>query len=306
VPTFGLLGDLQVVTPARVAVGYDRGLALSELNAPLEAARRYFFIDAEAGLHLLAQGVEMQADKGQRATLIVDFAQPLIFIDGQLTFYTDGQMAFIRDALGPIGESEWMPTDLPLHQSVVLNVQGQVGRDVEPKLTVGGDYRIDGGMVGRWMQIDATPLLAHGQAVLSPDGLVVEGSARSALQPEKWFDSGAHAQLFVPFDAPEITSLTVGADVAVPAAGVTQDATATIAGEAGWLERTGEAALAGVQQGWQQVAPLVQDGVQESYTWMSDGIGIGWANTQAQWCGLTGLCAGPTAEAEATQVAAAR
>ena len=303
VPTFGLLGDWQVVTPARVEVGYDLGSALTAFNAPLQAERRYFFMDAQAGLHLISPGVVLDSEAGQRATLIMDFTQPLVYVDGQVTLHTDGQMAFIREALGPIGDSDWFPTDLPLRQSVLVHVKGQVGRDVEPQLTLAGEYRMDGGLVGKWLQIDATPLLAQGQAVIGPAGLMLEGKARSALQPDQWFDSGAQAQLFVPFDAPDATSLTVGADVASPAIGVEQEATATVEGEAGWLERTGQTAWAGVQEGWNQMGSAAQ----KSYEWMGEAGGSGWAYTQEQWCGLTGLCIEEAASAgeEGTRVAAA-
>jgi hypothetical protein len=230
----------------------------------------------------------------------LDFAQPLLFVDGQVTLHTDGQMAFIREALGPLGESGWMPTDLPLRQSVLVHVQGQLGRDVEPKLTLAGEYRMDGGLVGKWMQIDATPLLAQGKAIIGPEGLMLEGTARSALQPQRWFDGGAEALLFVPFAAPETTSLRVGGDFASPAMGVDEAASATIAGEPGWLERTGEAAWTGVQTGWNQMGAAMQDGLQEGYGWVSEGIGAGWASATEQWCGLTRLCA-----EDGTRVAAA-
>lgn len=301
VPTFGLMGDWQVVTPARVDVGFDRGDALTNLNAPLQAERRYFFMDAEAGLHLLSSSMALTAQPGHRATLIVDFAQPLVYVDGHVTLHTEGQMAFIREALGPLGDSAWMPTDLPLNQSVLVHLQGQLGKDVEPKLTVAGEYRVDGGLVGKWMQIDATPLLAQGKAVIGREGLMIEGNARSVLKPETWFDSGAQAQLFVPFDAPESASLTVGADVASPALGVEHEATATVAGEAGWLERSGAAAWAGMQNGWNQAGSAMQSG----YEWMGEGIGTGVAFTQEQWCSLTGSCAAAATDEAAAQVAVA-
>jgi hypothetical protein len=301
VPTFGLLGEWQVVTPARVAVGFERGDALAHLDAPLQADRRYFYIDAEAGLHLITEGMALASDRGQAATLIVDLAQPLIYVDGQVTLHTDGQMAFIREALGPLGEADWMPTDLPLRQSVILHLQGQLGREVEPKLTLEGEYRMDGGMVGKWLQLDATPLLAQGHAIIGPQGLMMEGTARSALQPERWFDGGAQAQLFVPFDAPETSSLSVGADVASPSMGVDESATATLAGEAGWLERSGEAAWSGIQQGWNQMGTAAQNG----YQWLGEGLGQGWSSAQAQWCGWTGICTGEAAEENSTRVAAA-
>jgi hypothetical protein len=237
----------------------------------------------------------------------MDLAQPLVFVNGQMTLHTDGQMAFIREALGPIGESGWMPTDLPLRQSVLVKFQGQLGRSVEPKLTLTGEYRMDGGLVGKWLEIDATPLLAQGQAVIGPQGLLLEGTARSALQPESWFDSGAQAQLYVPFDAPDGSSLTLGADVASPSLGIDEAATATMAGEPGWLARTGESAWAGIQEGWSQAGTMAQEVAQDGYDWMRDGVGSGWAYTQDQWCGLTGLCAEDVANAgkDGTRVAAA-
>ena len=155
-------------------------------------------------------------------------------------------------------------------------------------------------MAGKWLQIDATPLLAQGQAIIGPDGLIVEGTARSALQPGQWFDGGAQAQLFVPFDAPDAAQVTVEADVASPAIGVEREATTTVAGEAGWMERTGEAAWAGVQQGWNQMGTAMEEG----YKWMGDGINTGWAFTQQRWCGLKGTCAEAAAE-NGTRVAAA-
>jgi prepilin-type processing-associated H-X9-DG protein len=286
VPTFGLLGDWQVVTPARVSVGYDRGASLTAFNAPLQAERRYFFIDAEAGLHLSTSSMALVSDAGQRATLIVDLAAPMLFVDGHVTLYTDGQLAFVREALGPLGESGWMPTDLPLRQQVQFHLQGQVGRDVEPKLTVASGYALDAGMVGQWLQLEATPLRAEGQAVISADGLLLEGTARSTIQPAQFFDAGAQAQLFVPFAAPETAAVTVGAAVTIPPLDVDENATATVAGEAGWLAESGQVAWSGIQQGWHGMGAAMHTG----YVWAGEGVGTGWAYTQAQWCGLTGMC----------------
>jgi len=287
VPTFGLLGDWQFITPARLSVGYDRGDALSDLNAPLQADRHYFFLDAQAGLNFSSKEMTLTSEPGQRATVVVDLAQPLIFIDGQVTLHTDGQMAYVRQALGPLANNSWMPLDLPLHQSVLVHLQGQVGREIEPKLLVAGEYRVDGGLVAKWLQVDATPLIAHGEATIGPEGLALEGSARSAIQPEQLFDGGATAQLFVPFHASEKASLTVGAGVASPAIGVDQEANAGVVGDASWLRRSSDAAVTGVQEGWSNLGTAAQS----SYAWMSQGVGTGWAYTQEQWCGLMGNCA---------------
>lgn len=287
VPTFGLLGDWQLVTPARLSVGYEKGDALAYLNAPLQADRRYFYFDAEAGMNLSSQEMTLTSEPGQRAAIIVDFKQPLVFIDGQVTLHTDGQMAFVRQALGPIANNQWMPLDLPLHQSVLVHLQGQVGRDVEPKLTLAGEYRVDGGLVAKWMQLDATPLIASGQATIGPEGLALEGSARSALKPDQFFDGGAKAHVFVPFDTSKNASVGVGADVASPAMGVKQEATANAAGGAGWLRESTDAAMVGMQSGLNAAGSAAQSG----YSWMSQGVGTGWAYTQEKWCSLIQNCA---------------
>jgi hypothetical protein len=286
VPTFGLLGDWQFVTPARLSVGYERGDALSYLNAPLQADHRYFYFDAETGMNLSSKEMTLTSQPGQRAAIVVDFMQPLLFIDGQVTLHTGGQMAFIRQALGPVANNQWMPLDLPLHQSVLVHLQGQVGRDVEPKLTLAGEYRVDGGLVAKWMQVDATPLVASGQAMIGPKGLALEGSARSALKPDQFFDGGAKAHLFVPFDTEKDASVSIGADVALPAIGVQQDASASAAGGAGWLRQSTDAAMAGVQSGLNTVGSAAQSG----YAWMSQGVGTGWAYTQEKWCSLIRNC----------------
>jgi hypothetical protein len=176
---------------------------------------------------------------------------------------------------------------------------------VEPELTLAGEYRMDGGMVGKWLQIDAMPLLAQGHATIGPQGVMLEGTARSALQPERWFDGGALAQLFVPFEATDSASLTVGADVALPAMGVDEAARATMAGEAGWFAATGEEMWAGLQQGWGQAGSAMNSAYQSGYAWVGDGVGSGVAFTQQQWCAWTGMCAAEAAADQGTRVAAA-
>ena len=314
-PTFGLLGDMQLVTPARVDVGYDVGANLSALNAPLDPARHYLFLDFQAGMQLASNGatpMNLATAQGQRATLVVDVVQPLVYVDGLVTLRTDGQLAFIRELVGPVADAGWLPTELPLAQSTSLHIQGQVGQGIEPKLTMGAGYRMDGGMVGRWLQIDATPLLAQGHAVITPAGLLLAGEARSALAPDKLLDTGAQAEVFVPFVAADAASASATVDATLPALGLEAERTGTVAGEPGWLvnmaQTTWQKTWQGVQTSATQVGATLQSTAQSGYGWMAGGVSSGWGYTHAQWCGLTGLCApaevAETAE-ESVRVAAA-
>ena len=54
-PSFGVLNDVAVTTPAQAEVGLDIGKNLSYLNAPLEAERRYLFFTIGSGFDVAAK-----------------------------------------------------------------------------------------------------------------------------------------------------------------------------------------------------------------------------------------------------------
>lgn len=295
-PWFGLLGDAQLITPTRVDVGVELGRELSHLTAPLDPTRRYFFIEMQAGMGLAVGGVDLAVPIGHAATVVVDFAQPLVFIDGTITVRSDGQLALVHEWLD--GAREFgLPAEVPLRQIVSLRLQGQWGRDVAPHLRVDSALRVDGGMMGRWLQIDATPLLAQGRAVLAADGLRFAGELHASIAPEQFFATGVQAEVFVPFAAPETSALTLRGETSVPLLGVATTGATTVAGEPGWVMAWADGAWTGMVDGTQQVGVATRDGT----VWVSDQIGQGsrrladgvvssWDGARGQWCGLTGWC----------------
>lgn len=285
VPTFAIFDDLALVTPARVTVGYDRGDVVALSHLALDPARRYLFVDAQAGLNLAVQGMALNTPAGQRATLVIDPAQAAIYVDGQVTLRTDGAIAFLGEMLPSAMEPAWLPNVLPLVYTTHLH--GEMGRGLEPSLAVNSKLALDGGMAGRWLRLDAAPLTTEGWAMISPAGLLMAGEARLAVAPEQLLESAARAELFVPFAQPEQSEIEVAAAVTSPLLDVKQTAEAQVAGEPGWMARTAASTWAGLQASAVKSGEVIGTG----YTWLETGTVNGWAAAQAQWCATTGWCA---------------
>lgn len=288
-PLFGLLGDGQVIAPARVALGVEYGRELQYLTAPLEPARRYFFIELAAGMGLLTGGVNLAVAPGARATLVVDFVQPLVFVDGGITIRSDGQMAWVQQWLD--GSGEWgIPAELPLRQMATFQMQAQAGREVAPQIAAESMLRFDAGRVGQWLRLDATPLHAHGRAVIGADGLQISGTLASSLAPEHVYTGAAQASLFVPFVAPETTALSLEAEARAPWLAWDSAGKVTFAGAPGWHTAWAATTWQGMVAGTQSSAAWLGDSLASSGAWLVDGTRTAWAGTQERWCAFTGWC----------------
>ena len=308
-PTFGLLGDGLVITPARVAVGVEYGSELVHLSAPLDPARRYFFAELAAGMGVLAGGVDLAVAPGQRATLVMDFAAPMFFVDGGITVRSDGQWALVQQWLG--GAGEWgLPTELPLRQLASLRLQAQAGRDIAPRLALDSTLRWDTGMVGQWLRLDATPLTAQGRAVISGDGVELAGTVATSVAPDHLVTGKAQALLFVPFAAPETAALMVTAESRAPLQALAARGETVVAREPGWQVGGVGGAWAGLVAGTVQAGTATQTGVAwvgnslaSGGEWLTTGAVNAWSGTQRGWCGLTGWCAEERAAQAAAQIA---
>ncbi len=311
-PTFGVFGDLMLVTPTRVTFGYDLGAQLDELNAPLDPARRYAYFKTDAGLHVLTAkdaSATVTPLPGQRLTVVADLAQPMLWFDGEVTVRMDGQVAFLRELVEPVEGTGWLPDALPLRQTMTWAVQGQMGQGIEPQLLVDATVQMDAGLVGTWLALEDVPLVAHGHAMISPAGLLVTGSASTDVSPTRFFGADALAEVFVPFSPASEMRAALAANVQVPFLGIDQQAAGRIAGEPQQVIALTQDAWLGVQAGaagaghaakssWDWAAMQGQDG----YLFLIEQAGRGWALARSQWCGLAPGC--PAASPVAERVAA--
>jgi hypothetical protein len=332
-PTLGLFNDIEWVTPARVQVGYDVGANLPATDVPVAADHHYLFIDAEAGLQAISpEGVELSVPAGQQFTLMVDLTQPLVYLDGDVNLRYMGDLAFVRELVDPTGGLEWLPTDILMPHALNLSVTGTLGQGVDPNLTLEAGYRMDGGLIGRWLALEEPLIEAQGQVVLAPEGLLLAGQASSALAPESVLDSQMTAQLFIPFDPAQRAYAQVGGALQAPFAGIDRsgevqlgavtaepselpEAESAVAEtptvETPTVETNAEAApavvgvavdnrwvdaAAAALQGAAASAATIAEAAQAGYGQVAEGAGQGVQWAAGHWCALTNRCAAPVQE----------
>jgi hypothetical protein len=205
-PTFGLLDDVRVVTPARANVGLDLGQHLPGTGFELNPDRLYLFFSADTAMDVTGRTAG-QADEfslsfapGQRATLIIDTVEPVAYLDGHVTLTGIEQIALLGGLLESTPVAAYVPDTLPLRERTQFGLSGKFSKDLaESRLTLSGAYLLDAGILPARLGIEAQPLTLQGDLTVSRDGVLVDGVLKSAVEPEKLFDGDARVVIFVPF-----------------------------------------------------------------------------------------------------------
>lgn len=209
-PSVGLFENLQVADPLRADVGFDYGANLTWIDAPLDPEARYFFFDFGSGVHLdgtvqggdgAAQSVSISTPRGQRAVVVVEPLQPLLYIQGHITINHLGSLAFMDTALTANG------IDAPGFDFASLPGRTSMGVTAlltdDPALSyleVSTGSAIDGGPIARWIGVDAAPVAIDGVARLDHTGLRMTGVTRSSILPATVWDGRGQVEIFVPFE----------------------------------------------------------------------------------------------------------
>lgn len=310
VPTFGLLGALQWVTPARVDVGYGLGADLAALQAPLDPDRRYFYMTFDAGLAAVSRGdqppLELIVPSGQHTVLVVDPTQPLLYVDGTVNLRYMGDLAFVRQLLDPASGLAWWPTGLALPQAVEVGINGVIGQDVAPNLELHAAYRLESGVFGQWFRLDGALVEAEGSLTLGPQGLLLAGKAHSALMPQAAAAEALAAQLYIPIEmlqAPAVAGVQAAEAMIAAGEGALEEA------QLGRLAGLAVSSRAGLVTGADTVADTVAEaaqagygavlnGTQQGIGWIAGTVGSGMQYTNEQWCALSGRCGAALATAQ--------
>ena len=240
-PTFGMLDDARVVTPARADVGLDLGRNLTGLNLGLDPDRQYLFfnVDTAFGVTALAPGksseLSFSLKPGQHLMLVIDTVEPIAYLDGQITLSVSDQIALLGGILENTAIGPYVPDSLPLRERTQFGVSGKFSKNLaESRLTLTGAYVMDGGLLPARLGLEAKPVQVQGMLTISRDGILADGTVVSSIEPERVLDGGANFQAFIPFrmDAGEAFASVKG-KVAVPAAKLSAEAGAQI-GRAGY------------------------------------------------------------------------
>jgi hypothetical protein len=209
-PEVGPLASLQMSDLVRAEVGLDTGAALAYLGAPLDAERRYLFLDFGGGLNVtraitddagLPQNVGLAIPPGQRAVVVIDPETPLVFVLGNINVAYTGDLAVIGNLLAASGLNVSLlnSVQIPGLSSVVISGTLAPGTD---RSAIGVQARtgVDAGAIGAALGVQAAPLVFRGGARLDASGLTVTGVTQSKVAPEVGWDGNAVVNLRVPFD----------------------------------------------------------------------------------------------------------
>jgi hypothetical protein len=261
-PSLGVLSDVHMVQPAVAEVGLDTGRNLSHLHAPLDPDRPYLFFNMSSGFDMAArvadtgESLGLSAPAGQLLTLVIDTVDPLVYLAGDVTVNHGGEMLLPGPLLDLARQSALIPDALPVRQRTQVTVSGLAGKNVAETLKLGGAWAIDAGALDKWLGVEATPLAVEGVLTLSAEGMLLDGVARSAIEPDALFDGRVHLTAFVPFQRDGTDAyVEARADVAIPLAKV-----ATGAGARLNLSRKWAAVQQGAAGGAQGIKELAARG----------------------------------------------
>ena len=233
-PSFGLLNDARVVTPAFAEVGLDSGANLAHLDAPLKDDRQYLFFHLGAGLDVEATSqrgpLQFSFPAGQRTTLIIDTQEPLVYLAGNVTVSDPGQIALVGPLLDIAQRSEFIPDALPLRQRSQVAVTGQYSpAEGESFVELGAAHGVDAGAAGQWLGIDGQPLAVNGWIRISGDGMLLNGVASASLAPDKVFDGELGLEAWIPFGNDlDGAYAQINGSATVPLAHLSSDATVRV------------------------------------------------------------------------------
>ena len=234
-PTLGVLSDVRMVEPTLAEVGLDVGENLSHLHAPLDSDRSYLFFNITSGLDIAArvadtgESLDLSAPAGQLLTLVIDTVEPLIYLAGNVTVNHSGEMLLPEPLMNLARQSALIPDALPVRQRTQVTVSGLAGGNVDETLKLGASWAMDARALDRWLGVEARPLALEGVLTLSADGLLLDGVARSAIEPEVLFDGSVRLTAFVPFRRQAADAFVEArADIAIPLARVATGAHARL------------------------------------------------------------------------------
>ena len=94
IPALGFMQGVTVSDPVYAAVGYDLGSRLTNIDAPIEADRKYLYFTFSAGFEAKVGDLTVSAAKNQSVTMTLDPSDPSFFVRASL----GGLMGPVDDA----------------------------------------------------------------------------------------------------------------------------------------------------------------------------------------------------------------
>lgn len=223
-PMLASLENGPLSVPTNVVFGLDKGAALSQIDAPLQADQQYLFVEIGNPQPTATKDGEHSAVKvpsTSSATIVVGADEPFTYVSGAAAMRSS-TLAALYDLLPLDGADPLLAGGALLDPSLIPQ-RSMAGFSVlwtddpaDAQLTLNLAYGVDGSLAARWLPFDVAPLTVNAEAVVSRAGLRLDGGVHSQIAPSTVLDGSLQASLFVPFDGSQQAELAFSTDGRVP------------------------------------------------------------------------------------------
>ncbi len=148
-PSLGFMRDVSVSDPVYASVGYDLGAKLTQVDAPLEDARKYLYFTFSAGFEAKLGDMTVSGPANQSVTMTLDPSDPAFFLraslgglmgpvdDASIGFSIGGHLPFTP-------ENTWGIADDATEFDGHIWIGGKVNlNDVKLPVAIGGNTVVD-------------------------------------------------------------------------------------------------------------------------------------------------------------------
>lgn len=249
-PNLVLPNNMKIGGEFAAEFGYEFGSELGAISHLLEPEQRYLFLRLGEGFTLdttlpgeagQQTPLTVSVPQNESTTLVVDPASKVLYVDGRFNLSQVLRLAVVGGLMGiDVGQ-------LPMLSGLALPLRSTVGvaalfsPDRERNFVeLNGDIGIEGGPLGRLLQLEGTPLMLDSTVRVDRSGIRLQGVADARLAPATLLESGGTVELFVPFERLSDASIRIGGNLSVPVLGIATANEATLGGT-----KDGDPAVAG-------------------------------------------------------------
>ena len=267
-PNLALPNNITIGGDFAAEFGYEFGSELGTISNLLDPERRYLFLRLGEGFTL---DTALPGDAGQQmpltvavpdnesTTLVIDPESKVLYVDGRFNLSQVLRLAVVGGLMGiDVGQ-------LPMLSGLALPLRSTVGvaalfsPDRERNFVeLNGDIGIEGGPLGRLLQVEGAPLMLDSTVRVDRSGVRLQGVADARLAPTTLLESGGTVELFIPFERLSDASIRIGGNLSVPVLGIATANETTLGGaQDGDPAVAGDALTEGELSWWDEAAAWI-------------------------------------------------
>jgi len=239
-PSLLLPNDMKIGGEFAAEFGYEFGAELGAISHLLEPDQRYFFVRLGEGFQLdtmLPNEAGQQAPltvavpENESTTFVVDPTSQVLYMDGRFNLSQALRLAVVGGLMGIDAGQLPMLSGLALPLRSTVGVAALFSPDRERNFVeLNGDISIEGGPLGRLLQVETAPLVLDSTVRVDRRGMRLQGAADARLAPATLLESGGTLELFIPFERLSDASIRIGGTLSVPVLGIAAANETTVGG----------------------------------------------------------------------------